>query len=228
MMGSFEVAGVKLQAEREGRDFATTDHAPGTNLPGRPAVLDKGFAAAIMEASTVLTSNQKRLYRRYLELDRPKGYRSGGCFAKVETLARRLGMSPGSVKRDRRILCQYRMLCRTAEGVSPVRWFPTLPPWVVGMRPETVKAGKPTDAWIEAQALQLDAVLSAQVREVKAAKRPRKAPGAKRRGSSAKQAETICTPERGNLYPGGDQIVPGEGKMYPASAPIHAAPARQG
>jgi hypothetical protein len=186
---------------------------------------------AIVEASTVLTSNQKRLYRRYLELDRPKGYRSGGCFAKVETLARRLGMSPGSVKRDRRILCQYGMLCRTAEGVSPVRWFPTLPPWVVGMRPETVKAGKPTDAWIEAQALQLDAVLSAQVREVKAVKRPRKAPGAETpRKFRGNDAETICTPERDNLYPGGDQIVPGEGTnctpVVPRFIPLQSAKAK--
>lgn len=206
MVESYEVVGVKLQAEADGRDFATVTHGPGANLPDRPAVLHRGFAAAIVEASTVLTSNQKRLYRRYLELDRPRGYRSGGCFAKVETLARRLGMSPGSVKRDRRTLGQYGMLHRTAEGVSPVRWFPSLPPWVVGIPPETVKAGKPTDAWIMAQALKLDTVLSAQVREAKAHNE-------RKRGAS-KQAGTICTPE--------------SDKLYPCPAPIHAAPACQG
>jgi hypothetical protein len=221
MAESFEVVGQKLQAEADGRDFATTNHAPGTTLPDRPAVLHRGFAAAIVEASTVLTSNQKRLYRRYLELDRPRGYRSGGCFAKVETLARRLGMSPGSVKRDRRTLCHYGMLCRTPEGVSPVRWFPTLPPSVVGTKPEAVAKGKPTDAWILAQALQLDAVLSAQAREMKAAKAPSKA---------SERAETICTPGSDNLYPDGAQIVPGEGTncspVLPRLRPLRPAKVR--
>jgi hypothetical protein len=187
---------------------------------------------AIVEASTVLTSDQKRLYRRYVELDRPKGYKTGGCFAKVPTIARRLGVAPGSVKRNRRILCQYGLLASTPEGVTPIRWFPTLPPWVTCIRPATVAKGRATDAWIMDQSAQLDAVLSAQVSEMKRAKgarRPRN--GAQdgnpfdrqivRQADSAElprnfraddsgALDTICTPERNDLYLQGAQIVPSE------------------
>lgn len=208
----YQMVGLRLEAERQGVEFAAKEHPPGTTLVSRPPVLHRVFATAIIEASTVLTSDQKRLFRRYAELDRPKGYKTGGCFAKVATMARRLGVAPGSVKRNRRILCQYGLLTRTPEGVSPVRWFPMLPPWVTCVKPDAVAKGKATDAWIMAQSVQLDAVLAAQVGEMKMAKQAKRAEGPRKvRPDASDPLDTICTPERNDLYPEGAQIVPGEG-----------------
>jgi hypothetical protein len=169
--------------------------------------------------STALTSDQKRLYRKYLELDRPKGYKTGGCFAKIATIARRLGVAPGSVKRNQRALQTYGLLARTPEGVTPIRWFPTLPPWVTCVRPDTVARGKATDAWIMAQAAELDRVLPIQMSEAKAAKRAAR--------SDSKSPDQICTPESADLYPEGTQIVPPEGSNCTPVLPRPALPERR-
>jgi hypothetical protein len=216
----YTMAALRLQAKAHGDEFAATEHTPGTSLANRPPVLQRGFAAAIVEASRVLTSDQKRLYRRYLQLDRPQGYKTGGCFEKVATTARRLGVAPGSVKRNRRILCQYGLLASTPEGITPVRWFPTLPPWVTCNRPAKVAKGKATDRWIMAESVQLDAVLSERLAEMETAKQAR---AAERPPKAPADPAQICTPESHDLYPEGAQIVPGEGTNCTPTAAGSAA-----
>ena len=48
----YQIAGLRLEAQAQGEDFAAKEHAPGTPFDSRPPVLHRGFAAAIVEAST--------------------------------------------------------------------------------------------------------------------------------------------------------------------------------
>lgn len=115
------------------------------------------------------------------------------------------------MKRNRRVLRQYGLLARSPEGVTPIRWFPTLPPWVTCTLPGTVARGRATDAWIMAESVQLDAVLSAQAGEAKMAKQAKVAERPRNgRADASAGLDRICTPERHHLYPEGAQIVPGE------------------
>jgi hypothetical protein len=136
-------------------------------------MLRRGYAAAMIEMSSVLTPNEKRMYRRFLELDRPRAGKPGGCFASVKKIAERLAMHPDAVRRGRRDLARYGLLMPSPEGVNPVRWFPTLPRWVQAEPPETIRPGRATDVWLRHEAHQLDAALSAVKQEREVAKRGR-------------------------------------------------------
>jgi hypothetical protein len=158
-----EYAAVEDKVARSQRANALPAVGPGAIVPGRPGcVLCRGMAAALVEMSYLLTPNQKRLYRRILELDRPKGFRAGGCFAKVETLARRLAMHPDVVTRTRRQLERLGLLGRSTGGASPVRWFPMLPAPIAFNWPEGMKPGRMKDEWLLRESHALDTALRAR------------------------------------------------------------------
>jgi hypothetical protein len=159
----------KVAAERP--NLPQPASRPGTP-DGRPCpMLRRGFAAGIIEGSTVLNPNDKRLFRRYLELDRPGTGKDGGCFASVKKLSRRLGMHVDVVTRTRRRLQWFGLLVTSPEGVSPVRWFPTLPPKVTSERPEGVPKGRATDRWLELETVELDKWLRPLKEHLKAAEK---------------------------------------------------------
>jgi hypothetical protein len=167
-------------------------HYPGAILAGRPGpVLHRGYAAALIEMTTALTPNDKRLYRRILELDRPRGYRAGGCFASVASLARRLAMNPKVVIRGRRKLGALGLL---AHDLVTNRWFPTLPDAVPAVPPQGIR-GKAFDVWLLPRGAALDAVLFHELDRMDCKRR-----ACKRRGTNSH-------PERHELSPTGTRIV---------------------
>jgi hypothetical protein len=180
-LNEYEAAGLKLQAERREREQREREReayfaavASGErSLSGRQCSrVEAGWALAILEAvpSAVLSANAKRLWRRYVELDRPRSGKPGGCWAKRATLAGRLGMNAGSVKRLQGDLRALGLLVFAAVG-NRTRAFPLLP--VSSARPEGLKAGRETHEWIARQAAELAALLRERKRERAASRNPR-------------------------------------------------------
>jgi hypothetical protein len=141
-LNEYEAAGLKLQAERREREQREREReayfaaaASGErSLSGRPCSrVEAGWALAILEAvpSAVLSANAKRLWRRYVELDRPRSGKPGGCWAKRATLAGRLGMNAGSVKRLQRDLRALNYWYLRPWATAPAR-FPCCPSPVLG------------------------------------------------------------------------------------------------
>ena len=129
-------------------------------MPGRPVpVLHRTYTPAIVEMSTVLNPNEKRLFRLVLELDRPRNSRPGGCFASVARLAKRLHMHRDTVTKTRRRLLKLGLVERSEAGVKQVRWFPALPRTVEIIPAVPIRHGRETEAWLDRQAVELDAAL---------------------------------------------------------------------
>jgi hypothetical protein len=127
-------------------------------VPGRPVpVPDYGYLKAVMEMLTVLTPNEKRVYRRILELDRPHGLKPGGCFASVAMISQRLNIPEGNVRKAIRKLLNLGLLVR--EGVKRKRLFATVPPGIEDAPPSGMHRGREYDAWLLWQAPRLEAAL---------------------------------------------------------------------
>jgi Helix-turn-helix domain len=185
---------------------------PGDHVPGRPVpVLHRGYSAAVVEMLTSLTPDQKRLFRRYLELDRPRGGRPGGCWAKLDTIARRLAMNKDAIKRSRRKLQQLGFLVRS--NTRPPRWFTTLPDGRELKRPDAVRAGKETDAWLTYEASKLDEHLQRRGRLRTAEEIVAGFASAAR----AERGEQFAPPKGDNLPPGKGTICPPRGNNLPPS-----------
>jgi hypothetical protein len=164
-------------------DFDPTLPNRGLLRPVR--VLPRGFSAAVIDMSTVLTPNEKRVFRRILELDRPTEYREGGCFASVASHAKRLAMNPDGFTKVRRELERLGLLVRSRFKGSAERWFPAMPPGFNLERPCGIRNGRATDAWLEQLAATLDEFLEAQ--------RPRRKGPNQRAKSSVKLDEIAYT-----------------------------------
>jgi hypothetical protein len=155
----YEIAARKFEQGQNGRgehSHRVLRLKAGAIAPGRPGPVLGGDALALIEMSTLLTPNQKRVWRRIQELDRPVGMKPGGCFAKPSTLAIRLAISPDHVTRCMKALRQLGLITR--EGAKG-RWFPLLPASI----PPTADtpAGKARDAWYKQWAVRLDTFLAA-------------------------------------------------------------------